>query len=206
MEVCDHLFHAGDPSRHGTDHIELVSVVDAHVRIRRPNQYRVNSSVARMQIVEIAIDRVLPGNRIIEITILNHHLRLNEAALSPLKGRNLVASAFLSVSDSSSRPPVCDVVQPGLMGFAGALAVTGIPLIFRRVTRWGGDHWLLPDALGNVLRVLGSYGCHEIRGREKKDHPPRSTAIWIAHHFSSGEFNCVELYTGTHRHGSQHLV
>ena len=131
MKVRNHLFHTGNASRHGINHVELIAVVDTHVRIGRPNQHRVNSSVSGLQIVEISIHRVLPGDRVIEIAVLHHHLRLNEAALSPLQGRNLVARAVVSDPDSSFCAPMGNVTQPCFVISAGALAILRVPRIVR---------------------------------------------------------------------------
>ena len=59
----------------------LVAIIDADIRVDVPNQHTVYSAVASLEIVEITIDRVLARDRIVEITILDHHLGVNEIAL-----------------------------------------------------------------------------------------------------------------------------
>ena len=38
VKILYHLFDTSYASRHRTDYVELIAVVDTHVRIRRPNQ------------------------------------------------------------------------------------------------------------------------------------------------------------------------
>ena len=78
MEVGNHLLHAGDASGHAADQVVLIAIVDSHVWIGWPDQDRVDAAVALFNVVEIAVYGVLPGDRIIKVTILNHHLRLHE--------------------------------------------------------------------------------------------------------------------------------
>ncbi len=85
MKVGDHLFHAFDAAGHGAHHVVLIAVVDAHVRIGRPDENRIDAAVSLLEVVEIAIDRVLAGDRIVEVAVVHHHLRLNEAGLGPLQ-------------------------------------------------------------------------------------------------------------------------
>ena len=53
MKVSNHLPHAGDTSGHRADEVELVAIVDSHVRIRRPDQYRINTTVSFIKVIEI---------------------------------------------------------------------------------------------------------------------------------------------------------
>ena len=59
MEVGNHLTHARHASRHGANHVMLVSIVDSHVWIGGPDEHGVDSAIALLEIIEIAIDRVL---------------------------------------------------------------------------------------------------------------------------------------------------
>ena len=52
VEICDHLLHPGHASGHGANHVVLISVIDAHVRIGGPDKHRVDSSISLFQIVE----------------------------------------------------------------------------------------------------------------------------------------------------------
>ena len=91
VKIRNHLPHAGNSSRHAANHVVLIAVVDSHVRISRPDQHRIDSSVALFQIVEIAIDGVAVGDGIIEIAVLHHHLGLEETGLCPLECGEVVA-------------------------------------------------------------------------------------------------------------------
>ncbi len=84
MEVGDHLPHACHTSRHAADQVMLIAIVDAHVRISGPDQNRVDATVALVQIIEIAVHRVLVRHWIVKITVLHHHLRLKKTGLCPL--------------------------------------------------------------------------------------------------------------------------
>ena len=78
MEVSNHLAHAFNATGHGLDHLKLVAVVDAHVGIRGPDKHRVDSAVALFKIVEVPAYGVAAGGRVVEVSILDHHLRLYE--------------------------------------------------------------------------------------------------------------------------------
>jgi hypothetical protein len=79
VEICDHLLHTGHASGHGADHVVLIPVIDAHIRIGGPDEHRIDSAITLLDIIEIAIDGVLVGDRIVEISILDHHLWLKKA-------------------------------------------------------------------------------------------------------------------------------
>ena len=89
MEIRDHLAHAFDAAGHGLDHLELIAVVDAHVGIGGPDQHGIDAAIALFEIVEIAVDRVVAGDGVVEIAVLHHHLRLDEAGLGPLERRQI---------------------------------------------------------------------------------------------------------------------
>ena len=63
VEIVDHFLHAVQSARHVVEQVVLVAVIDADVRIDRPDQHRIDPAVTCFQIVEIAINRVLaqPG-------------------------------------------------------------------------------------------------------------------------------------------------
>ena len=117
MEIGDHLPHAGDASRHAADQVVLVAVIDAHVRIGGPDQHRVDSAIALLQIIEIAIDGVLVRDRIVEIAVLHHHLRLNEAGLRPLQRGQVITRAVVADANAAFIAPVVNIGQPGVVVF-----------------------------------------------------------------------------------------
>ena len=104
MKVANHLPHSGHSARHAADQIVLVAVIDAHVRIGRPDQHRVDSAVALFQIIEIAIDGVLARDRIVEVAVLNHHLRLNEAGSESTRTRACRIATHRSQSGYAAHP------------------------------------------------------------------------------------------------------
>ena len=106
VKIVDHLLQAGDAAGHVARQIVLVAIVDADVRIDGPDQHAVDAAVALFQIVEIAVDRVLAGDRIVEVAILDHHLRLHEVALRPLQLGAIVLGVVVADADQLLVPPV----------------------------------------------------------------------------------------------------
>ena len=96
MEVRNHLLHAGDAARHAANQVVLIAIVDSHVWICRPDQDGIDSAVPLFEIVEVTIDGVLAGDRIVEVAILNHHLRLHETGLRPLQCGQIVPARHRS--------------------------------------------------------------------------------------------------------------
>src|SRR5208283_6078121 len=78
MEVGDHLLHAGNTTGHAANHVVLISVVNSHVRVSWPDQNRINTAVAFLEVVEVSVYGVLPWDGIIEEPILHHHLGLHK--------------------------------------------------------------------------------------------------------------------------------
>ena len=115
MEVRDHLAYPRHAARHGPNQVVLIAVVDAHVRIRRPDQHCIDSAVALFKIVEITVDRVSVRDRIVKIAVFHHHLRLEKARLGPLERGQVVARAIVADSNPAFVAPVADVGQPGIV-------------------------------------------------------------------------------------------
>lgn len=67
MEIGDHLFHAGNATGHTANHVVLVAVIDAHVRVGRPDQDGVDPAVSLLEIVDITVDGVLAQDGIIKV-------------------------------------------------------------------------------------------------------------------------------------------
>src|SRR6202789_4739134 len=103
MEVVDHFADALDAPRHGADHVMLVAVIDTHVGISRPDEHRVDASVTLIEIIEVAVHRVLARLWIIEVAILHHHLRLYETGLRPGKLRHRIGSIVKAVAKGGPR-------------------------------------------------------------------------------------------------------
>ena len=91
MEISNHSAHSFDPARHIPDHVLLIAIVNSHVWVRRPNEHGVDATVSFLQVVKIPVDRVAMNDWIIEIPVLDHHLRLEETRLSPLEGSEIVS-------------------------------------------------------------------------------------------------------------------
>ena len=93
----------------------LISVIDAHVRIGGPDEHRVDSAIALLDIIEITIDGVFMGDRIVEISILHHHLWLKKARLRPLERRQVIPRAVIPYANAAFITPVSNVGQPSIM-------------------------------------------------------------------------------------------
>ena len=113
MEVGHHLFDAGQPAGHVAEQVVLVAIVDADVRIDRPDQHRVDPAVASRQIVEVAVHRVLTELGIIEVPLFDHHLRLDEVALRPPQFRPLIFGAVVLDAFAFGVAPTGHFAQPG---------------------------------------------------------------------------------------------
>src|SRR5579872_7433687 len=98
----------------------LVAVVDPHVGISWPDQHRIDAAEALLQVIEIAVDSVFACDRIVEVAILDHHLRLNEARLGPLQRWHVVARTTVSDPDEPLITPMCDISKPAFLVFGGA--------------------------------------------------------------------------------------
>ncbi len=120
MEVRDHVFERRESSRHVSQHVELVAVVDADVGIDRPQQHAVDPAVALLEVFEKAVHGVAPGGRIVEIAVLDHRLRLDEAALRPLQLGPFVDVAAQAGADAALGAILPHLLQPfGGVGFGG---------------------------------------------------------------------------------------
>ena len=161
VKVGDHLPHAGDATRHRANHVVLIAIVDAHIRICGPDQYRVDAAVAFLEIVEIAIDRIFARDRIVEIAILDHHLRLDEARLRPRQRRDFVARAVVADSNETFHAPVPDVGEPRIVLGDRARRYGALRAVARVHTRWAGN--LFRDGVESV--VVDSDECRILRGR-----------------------------------------
>jgi hypothetical protein len=112
MKVGHHLAHAFDSTRHRAHHVELIAVIDSHIWVGRPYQHGINATVTAVQIIEILVDRVFAGQRIIEILVVHHHLRLDETGLRPLQSGHLIAALIVTNANAALFAPVRDIRQP----------------------------------------------------------------------------------------------
>ena len=101
-----------DPAGHGPHHVLLVAIIDAHVGIGRPDKYAVDSAISLLEVIQIAIHRVLACQRIVEITVMHHHLRLEKTRLRPLDNRKRVAARIIADTNAAFRAPMCQVGKP----------------------------------------------------------------------------------------------
>ena len=165
MEVRDHAAHALESPGHVLEHVELVAIVDAEVRVRRPDQYRVDATVAALEVVEVAVDRVATGARVVERAIMDHHLRLDERRLRPGERGVGVPRAVMAGADAPLVAPVDDVAQP--LGVDRLVAGCGA----RRGAAGDAEARGTRDQLvaGRVAGILRDRGCGEDREQEGQE-------------------------------------
>ena len=152
MEIRNHLPHARYAARHGADHIVLVAVVDSHVRIRGPDEHRINSAVSLFQVIEVTIYRVAVRHRIVEITVLHHHLRLEKAGLGPLECGQVVAQAIVADTNPALVAPMTNVGQPGIMLILSARRRSTFPCTFHIQAAGSGDLLMFGTKVGVLCR------------------------------------------------------
>src|SRR6266852_2182752 len=139
VEIRNHLSHARNASRHRTDHVVRVAVVYAHVRVRGPDEDSVDSAVSFFQIVQITTDRVAVSDRIVEIAVLHHHLRLEKAGLRPLELRSAVARPVVADADLAFITPVANICQPGVVLVLSTRCGSSLPCSFHVEAAGGGN-------------------------------------------------------------------
>ena len=162
MEVGDHLAHAFETAWHRRNHVQLVTVIHAHVWIGGPHQHRVNTAVALFQVVEIAIHGVAAGHRVVEVAVLDHHLRLDKAGLCPAGLRLFVACRVVARANAAFRPPMLQVFEPEFVRVCSATCLHPIFPGVVQVQAVGRRNLL---SLGRILRVLRC-GCEDHRARQ----------------------------------------
>src|ERR1700722_229926 len=148
MKVSDHLFDSGNTSRHSTKQVILIAIVNSDVGIYRPDQYGIDTTVALLEIIEIFIYGIFSRDRIVEVTIFDHHLRLDKTGLRPLQFLAVVFLPGIARPEPRFTPPASNVVEPELV------IVRGTAL------RWSeiGSNWVKAFRARNLIairRVMG---------------------------------------------------
>jgi hypothetical protein len=115
MEVIDHPPQAGDAAGQVPCQVPLIAVVDADIRIYRPDEHAIHAAIALVEIVQVPRDRVLSGCRIVEIAFFRHRLRLDEVALRPQQLGPPVFGIVVAHADQALAPPLAQVVEPGIV-------------------------------------------------------------------------------------------
>ncbi len=114
MEIAYHLLEAGDAAGHIVQQIELIAVVDADVGVHGPDEDGIDAAVAPVEIVKIMVDGVALGDGVEEVAILDHHLRLHEAALRPFEFMAVVFGAVVADARETLGAPLFHFGQPGV--------------------------------------------------------------------------------------------
>ena len=98
----------------------LVAIIDAHIRVSRPDEHSVDAAKPLLQIIEVAVDGIFAGDRIIEISLLDHHLRLDKGRLCPLESRQFISLRAVADADLPLCAPVGQVLEPLIKILRGA--------------------------------------------------------------------------------------
>ena len=168
MEIFNHLPEPCRAARHVHQQVVLVAVVNADVRVGVPDENGINSPVALFEIVEVAVHGEAACHWVVESAILDHHLRLDEARLSPLELGAVIFNAVVAHADQMFEAPMLEVGQPfaadrfaraGLSGLGAAV------LAFVGIGRAGN---LL--ALRRKFRVLGQHHPRRQRAERRQPH------------------------------------
>ena len=134
MKIGDHLPNSRDPAGHAANHVMLIAVVDSHVRIGRPDQYRIDPSISLLQIIEITVHGIAMCDRIVEVAIFHHHLRLEETGLRPLQSGEVIPRAVVANSNATLVAPMLNVGKPRSMLVLRAWFGTALPRPLHRET------------------------------------------------------------------------
>jgi len=119
VEGIDRALEAVEAAGQVMRQVELVAVVDADVGVDVPDQHRIEATEAPLEIVEVAIDRVLARPDVEEVTVLDHHLRVHEVALRPLQFRAPVVGVVVTDAHQVFAAPVPQFGQPVGGAFVG---------------------------------------------------------------------------------------
>src|ERR1700677_1798617 len=111
VKVRDHLLDAGRTPRHRENHVKLIAVIDSKVRVYRPNEYGIDSSVASGDVIGIPVHRILTRRGVIQIAVLYNCLWLDETRLCPLQRRGFVSRWVITNVDPAFQPPVIEEVD-----------------------------------------------------------------------------------------------
>ena len=130
VEVGHHLADGGDSAGHVAEVIELAAVIDADVGIGVPDEDGVDTSVAFIEIIEVAVDGVFAGGGIEEVAVFDHHLGLHETALGPLEFGPVVFGTVVADAFEILHAPALHVGEPAGEFGGGARA-------FEVVALWG---------------------------------------------------------------------
>ena len=164
MKISDHLLDSRNPAWHRTKQIILVAIVNSDVGIYGPDQYGIDAAVARLQIIQIFVDRIFSRHRIVEVPIFHHCLRLNKTGLRPLQFLAVILPPGIAGPEPCISPPPSDVVEPELIVVRGA----GLGWSERRANRIETFRSRNLIAVRSVVSVLR-------RGIESKEHNNEET-------------------------------
>ena len=152
MKIRNHLLDPSDATGHGANHVVLIAVVDADVRIHWPDQNGIDATVALPQVVQIFIDGVVSRVGVVEVAVLDHHLGLDETGLSPLEFGPLVFLLRIAGANPCLHAPMGDVVQPGFVVVRGAGLLLPRGRLNRREAIRSGNLISIGRVMGGLCR------------------------------------------------------
>ena len=180
VKIRDHLANTGNSARHGTNHVMLISVVDAYVRISRPDQDGIDPAVTIQSVIDVPINRIAVSNRIVEKAVLYHHLGLQETRLRPFQSGPIITGIVVTNADAPLVAPVSYIGKPIFVIFRCTRSRPAFPGALHLEALGAGN--LLPfgiprgRATGDILRILGQSRCGT---DEKKNQGTKQTGNHI---------------------------
>ena len=96
-------------------HIKLISIVNAKVRIYMPDKNGIDRTDAALSFREEPVNGVLPRLRIVKAAIPDKQLHLREDALRPLQIRAIILSAVEAKKGAAFAPPCFQSLQPTVL-------------------------------------------------------------------------------------------
>src|SRR5689334_923305 len=127
MKINNHLTHAGNAAWQTADQVVLVAIVDAHVRVSRRYQHRVDAAIPLLESAETGVHRIASGHRIIEVAVVHPHLWLHEAAPRPFDCGNVIARRVVADANEACGAPIRNIGEPLLVPPASARLRSSLP-------------------------------------------------------------------------------
>src|SRR5579883_2766829 len=110
VKVLNHLPQARDSARHVTNQVKLIAIVNSDVGIGWPDEHGVDAAIALVEIIQVTLDGVPARLWIVEISVVRHHLRLDESLLRPSQFRAVILHAVVADTNPMLHPPVTNIL------------------------------------------------------------------------------------------------
>src|ERR1700678_3149718 len=102
----------GQSARKILQKIELIAVVDSEIRINLPDEYSINFPQPLLGLIQKTVDCVFVFFRVVQASIPDQNLHLQEDMLRPFQIGPLVLGAVISKSHPPISTPRLEPVKP----------------------------------------------------------------------------------------------